>query len=89
MVVLPAPLGPSSAKTVPSATSRSMPSSTTCSPNDLRARPPIADRDGMMAMLASSRSGGPGGHDRPEHARHRVQRGFTAFHRSRWPQSAR
>ena len=40
VVVLPAPLGPSSAKTVPSATSRSMPSSTTLSPNDLRS--PVA-----------------------------------------------
>jgi hypothetical protein len=36
MVVLPAPLGPSSANVVPSATSRSMPSSTTWSPYDSR-----------------------------------------------------
>src|SRR5207244_473065 len=36
IVVLPAPLGPSSAKIVPAATSRSMPSSATWSPNDLR-----------------------------------------------------
>ena len=45
VVVLPAPFGPSSAKIVPSATSRSMPSSTTWSPKDLR-RPVavIADR---------------------------------------------
>src|ERR1700754_3529118 len=35
-VVLPAPLGPSNAKIVPSATSRSTPSSTACSPNDFR-----------------------------------------------------
>src|SRR6266545_3951261 len=35
-VVLPAPLGPSSEKTVPGATCRSTPSSTVCSPNDLR-----------------------------------------------------
>src|SRR5262249_23218900 len=36
MVVLPAPLGPSRAKTVPCWTVRSIPSSTRCSPNDLR-----------------------------------------------------
>src|SRR5207342_3459208 len=36
MVVFPAPLGPSSEKIVPSATVRSMPSSTTLSPNDFR-----------------------------------------------------
>ena len=60
------------------ATSRSTPSSTTCSPNDLRSpATAIAVRDGMVAMLPSSRSGGPGGHDRPEHARSQVQRGFT------------
>ena len=39
-VVFPAPLGPSRAKIVPSATSRSMPSSTTLSPKDLRS--PVA-----------------------------------------------
>ncbi len=36
MVVLPAPLGPSKAQIVPAATCRSMPSSTTWSPNALR-----------------------------------------------------
>ena len=40
IVVLPAPFGPSSANTLPSATSRSTPSSTTCSPKDLRS--PVA-----------------------------------------------
>ena len=34
VVVLPAPLGPSRAKMVPSWTTRSMPSSTTLSPKD-------------------------------------------------------
>ena len=51
MVVLPAPLGPRRAKTVPSATSRSMPSRTTCLPYDLRspvAR--IATPDSMVVM---------------------------------------
>ena len=41
-MVVPAPLGPSRAKTVPSATSRSMPSSTTWPPKDLRR--PVAGR---------------------------------------------
>ena len=51
MVVLPAPFGPSRAKIVPSATSRSMPSSTTLSPYDLRSPPTmIADRDAGVAM---------------------------------------
>jgi transposase len=36
IVVLPAPLGPSRAKMVPSATVRSTPPSTMCSPKDLR-----------------------------------------------------
>ena len=36
MVVFPAPLGPSSEKIAPSATLRSIPSSTTLSPNDFR-----------------------------------------------------
>jgi hypothetical protein len=47
---LPAPLGPSNEETVPFRTSRSMPSSTTWSPNDLR-NPvaTIADGDGMVA----------------------------------------
>src|SRR5262245_25593733 len=36
IVVLPAPLGPSREKMVPSATVRSTPSSTMCSPKDLR-----------------------------------------------------
>ena len=35
VVVLPAPFGPSRAKTVPAATLRSIPSSATVSPNDL------------------------------------------------------
>ncbi|MDF2739452.1 MAG: hypothetical protein K0S88_818, partial [Actinomycetia bacterium] len=48
MVVLPAPFGPSSEKTVPSGTSRSMPSSTSWSPNDLRSPvAAIAGEDGM------------------------------------------
>src|SRR6266511_1836149 len=52
VVVLPAPLGPSSAKIVPSGTSRSMPSSTTWSPNDLRnVLALIAGRDGMVVIL--------------------------------------
>ena len=56
-VVLPAPLGPSSAKIVPSATSRSMPSSTTCSPNDLRnPLAEIADADALMAAPSVRRS---------------------------------
>ena len=41
VVVLPAPLGPSREKIVPAGTFRSMPSSTTVSPNDLRS--PAAD----------------------------------------------
>jgi hypothetical protein len=48
-------VGPSSEKIVPSGTSRSMPSSTSWSPNDLRspvAR--IAGRDGMVVMLLVS-----------------------------------
>jgi hypothetical protein len=52
VVVLPAPFGPSSEKTVPSGTSRSMPSSTSWSPNDLRSPvAAIAGRDGMVVML--------------------------------------
>ena len=43
VVVLPAPLGPSSAKIDPSATFRSMPSSAVFSPNDLR-RPVAFER---------------------------------------------
>jgi hypothetical protein len=49
VVVLPAPLGPSSAKIVPSATSRSMPSSTALSPNDLRS--PVARIAGRVRVL--------------------------------------
>ena len=49
--VLPAPLGPSRAKIVPPGTSRSMPSSTTWSPNDLRSRVAlIAGWDGLVVM---------------------------------------
>src|SRR4029450_9472285 len=52
VVVLPAPLGPSSAKIVPSATVRSMPSSTTWPPKDLHSPVAlIAGRDGMVVML--------------------------------------
>jgi hypothetical protein len=52
VVVLPAPLGPSRAKIVPSGTSRSMPSSTTCLPKDLRSPvAAIAARDPMVAIL--------------------------------------
>src|SRR6266542_2815805 len=55
VVVLPAPLGPSSAKTVPAGTVRSIPSSTSLSPNDLR-RPTaaIADWDDVVFMLLVS-----------------------------------
>ena len=49
-VVLPAPLGPSRAKTVASGTSRSMPSSTTLSPKDLRS---------PEAQIAGGADGGP------------------------------
>jgi hypothetical protein len=68
VVVLPAPLGPSSAKIVPSGTSRSMPSSTTWSPNDLRSpAAAIAGRDGMairprlvaVALMATTRRACP------------------------------
>src|SRR6266508_656128 len=55
VVVLPAPLGPSSAKIVPSATCRSMPSSTTWSANDLRSPVAlIAGWDGVVVILPSS-----------------------------------
>ena len=49
MVVFPAPLGPSSAKIVPSATVRSMPSSTTLSPNDLRS--PVTEIAVWVAVI--------------------------------------
>ena len=55
--------GPSSAKTVPSATSRSMPSSTTCLPYDLR-RPADPDRrrgGGRRRHRRTSRRGCAGG----------------------------
>jgi hypothetical protein len=56
VVVLPAPLGPSSEKIVPSGTSRSMPSSTTWSPNDLRNPAAlIANWDELAGMLPPSR----------------------------------
>src|SRR5450759_3174716 len=49
IVVFPAPLGPSSEKIVPSATVRSTPLSTMCSPKDLRtARALIADAFGLF-----------------------------------------
>ena len=49
VVVLPAPLGPSSAKIEPSATFRSMPSSATFSPNDLRR--PVAFSAGRTIVV--------------------------------------
>jgi hypothetical protein len=49
-VVFPAPLGPSSEKVVPSGTSRSMPSTTTFSPNDLR-RPMVCTADRRVLMV--------------------------------------
>src|SRR6266851_2240424 len=57
MVVLPAPLGPSSEKIVPSATVRSMPSSTTLSPNDFRSPvAEIASRVGIIVIPLLSKS---------------------------------
>ncbi|OLT41294.1 hypothetical protein BJF86_15900 [Serinicoccus sp. CNJ-927] len=51
VVVLPAPLGPSSATTCPRWISRSMPSRTRCSPYDIdRPRQLITGAGGMMAM---------------------------------------
>jgi len=51
-VLVPAPLGPSRAKFVPSATSRSMPSTTTWSPKDLRSQVArIAGWDGLVVMV--------------------------------------
>src|SRR4029450_3636150 len=52
MVVLPAPFGPSSAKIVPWATWRSMPSRTTLSPKDLRS-PATAIADRRMGLVMS------------------------------------
>src|SRR5215831_14966313 len=49
MVVFPAPLGPSSAKMVPSATVRSMSSSTTLSPNDFRS--PVTETAALVAVI--------------------------------------
>src|SRR5215469_5011404 len=49
IVVLPAPLGPSSEKMVPSGTVRSMPSSTTLSPNDLRS--PVTEMAGRVVIM--------------------------------------
>ena len=52
IVVLPAALGPSSAKMVPASTSTSMPSSTRWSPNDLRR--PVAEIAGRIGVIGSS-----------------------------------
>src|SRR5262245_55477194 len=55
VVVLPAPLGPSSEKIVPAATLRSMPSSTTLSPNDLRSPAAVIPNwDELAVMLPPS-----------------------------------
>src|SRR5207342_1815748 len=70
MVVFPAPLGPSSEKIVPSATVRSMPSSTTLSPNDFRS--PVAEIAVRVAVIVvvipppfkvQSRDSGAADHD--------------------------
>ncbi|GAA3259021.1 hypothetical protein GCM10010532_110220 [Dactylosporangium siamense] len=55
MVVLPAPLGPSSEKMMPSGTCRSMPLSTTWLPYDLRR--PVMAIAGMFVMRTTVPSG--------------------------------
>ena len=61
VVVLPAPFGPRSAKTEPWATSRSMPSSTTRSPYDLRRpRTRIAGAEVAVAVMPHLRRGSAG-----------------------------
>src|ERR1700733_3459142 len=64
-VVFPAPLGPSSAKIVPSATARSMPSSTTLSPKDFRSPAAEMARVGVIVVpfWRGQQCSGPVDHD--------------------------
>ncbi len=62
IVVLPAPLGPSRAKIVPSATVRSMPSSTTFPPNDLDSPATVMAGTLLMIILVSTRGSRRGAH---------------------------
>src|SRR5215472_3611963 len=74
IVVFPAPFGPSSAKMEPSATVRSTPSSTRCSPKDLQtAWALIAGLAGLIVTGLLAFSGVMGG--RGAHQRHAATHG--------------